>query len=72
MVAFSPEEWRAVGELMDRALALPEMQLVLEDAALAYGEIWGQAISRKGRTPTSSHRRCGLRSALDLGGRPQG
>ena len=38
VVAFSAEEWRALGELMDRALALPEMQLVLEDAALAYGE----------------------------------
>ena len=39
VVAFSAEEWRAVGELMERALALPEMQLVLEDSALAYGEI---------------------------------
>ena len=38
VVAFSAEEWRALGELMDRALALPEMQLVLEDSALAYGE----------------------------------
>jgi hypothetical protein len=37
-VAFFAEEWRALGELMDRALALPEMQLVLEDASLAYGE----------------------------------
>jgi len=32
------EEWGVLGELMDRALALPEMQLVLEDSALAYGE----------------------------------
>jgi len=38
VIAFSAEEWRALGELMDRALALPEMQLVLEDSALAYGE----------------------------------
>ena len=38
VVAFSAEEWGARGELMDRALALPEMQLVLEDSALAYGE----------------------------------
>ena len=38
VVAFSAEEWRALGELMERALALPEMQLVLEDSALAYGE----------------------------------
>jgi hypothetical protein len=39
VIAFSAEEWRALGELMDRALALPEMRLVLEDSALAYGEI---------------------------------
>lgn len=39
VVAFSAEEWRALGELVDKALALPEMQPVLEDAALAYGEI---------------------------------
>jgi hypothetical protein len=38
VVTFSAEEWRALIVLMDRALALPEMQLVLEDAALAYGE----------------------------------
>jgi hypothetical protein len=38
VVAFSAEEWRALGELMERALALPEMRLVLEDATLAYGE----------------------------------
>jgi hypothetical protein len=38
VIAFSAEEWRALGELMDRALALPEMQLVLEDSWLAYGE----------------------------------
>jgi hypothetical protein len=38
VVAFSAEEWRALCVLMDRALALPEMQLVLEDSALAYGE----------------------------------
>jgi predicted DNA-binding protein len=39
VVAFSAEEWQALGEMMDKALALPEMQPVLEDAALAYGEI---------------------------------
>lgn len=38
VIAFSADEWRALGELMGRALALPEMSLVLEDAALAYGE----------------------------------
>lgn len=38
VIAFSAEEWRALGELMDRALALPEMRLVLEDAPLVYGE----------------------------------
>jgi len=38
VIAFSAEEWRVLGELMDRALALPEMQLVLEDSSLAYGE----------------------------------
>ncbi len=38
VVAFAAEEWGALGELMERALALPEMRLVLEDAALAYGE----------------------------------
>jgi hypothetical protein len=37
VVAFSAEAWCALGELMDRALALPEMQLVSEDSALAYG-----------------------------------
>ena len=31
VVAFSEQEWRALGELMDRALALPEMQLVLAE-----------------------------------------
>jgi hypothetical protein len=38
VITFSAEEWRVLGELMDRALAPPEMQLVLDDAALAYGE----------------------------------
>jgi hypothetical protein len=38
-LTFSAEEWRALGEMVDKALALPEMQPVLEDAALAYGEI---------------------------------
>ena len=38
VVAFSAQEWRALGELMERALALPEMQLLLEDSSLAYGE----------------------------------
>ncbi len=38
MVAFSAEEWGALGELMDRALALPEMELVLEDSGLTHGD----------------------------------
>jgi len=36
---FSPEEWRALGELMTNALALPEPQFALKDSELAYGEI---------------------------------
>lgn len=36
---FSPQEWTAVGELMSRGLALPELQAALEDTDLAYGEI---------------------------------
>lgn len=39
MVAFSLEEWRDYGELMDKALDLPELQPALEDSVLAYGEI---------------------------------
>lgn len=37
-VAFSVAEWGALGELMDRALALPELHSILKDSALAYGE----------------------------------
>jgi hypothetical protein len=39
VVAFSVEEWGALGELMFKALALPELQLALKDSELAYGEI---------------------------------
>jgi hypothetical protein len=39
VVAFSVAEWGALGELMYKALALPELQLALKDSALAYGEI---------------------------------
>jgi hypothetical protein len=39
VVAFSTEEWRSLGELMAKALALPELQPAMEDATLAYGEI---------------------------------
>jgi hypothetical protein len=38
-IVFSPSEWRALAELMAKALALPEVQPALEDLALAYGEI---------------------------------
>jgi hypothetical protein len=38
-ITFSPEEWRALGELMAKALALPDLQHVLKDSELAYGEI---------------------------------
>ncbi len=39
VVAFSVEEWGALGELMYKALALPVLQLALKDSELAYGEI---------------------------------
>jgi hypothetical protein len=39
VVGFSAEEWRSLGELMAKALALPELQPAMEDATLAYGEI---------------------------------
>src|ERR1700722_252235 len=38
-LAFTAEEWRWLGELMTKALDLPELQPVLEDSALAYGEV---------------------------------
>jgi hypothetical protein len=38
-ITFSSEEWRALGELVNKALELPELQPALEDALLAYGEI---------------------------------
>lgn len=37
MVAFSAEEWFALGELVAKALALPEMHSILKDSVLAYG-----------------------------------
>jgi len=37
-IAFSEDEWSALGELMSKALALPELQLALEDLSLMYGE----------------------------------
>src|SRR5271155_5787315 len=37
VVGFSAEEWGGLAQLMDKAFALPEMQLALEDAALATG-----------------------------------
>jgi hypothetical protein len=39
VIAFSVEEWGALGELMYKALALPELQAALKDSELAYGEI---------------------------------
>jgi hypothetical protein len=39
VVAFSVEEWGALGELMYKALALPVLQLAVKDSELAYGEI---------------------------------
>ena len=38
-ITFSGEEWPALGELVNKALELPELQPALEDALLAYGEI---------------------------------
>ena len=38
-LSFSNEEWRALGELVNKGLQLPELQPALEDALLAYGEI---------------------------------
>jgi hypothetical protein len=39
VVAFSVEEWGALGELMYKALGLPELQEALKGSELAYGEI---------------------------------
>jgi hypothetical protein len=39
VVAFSAEEWFALGELLAKALALPELHAILKDSELAYGEI---------------------------------
>jgi hypothetical protein len=36
--SFAKSAWTTLIVLMDRALTLPEMQLALEDAALAYRE----------------------------------
>jgi hypothetical protein len=38
-ITFSSDEFRALGELVNKALELPELQPALEDALLAYGEI---------------------------------
>jgi len=38
-VAFTLDEWHALGELFRRALALPEVQPVLTELSLVYGEI---------------------------------
>jgi hypothetical protein len=38
-ITFSPEEWCTLGELTAKALALPDLQHVLKDSTLAYGEI---------------------------------
>jgi hypothetical protein len=54
VVAFSPEDCRALSELMDKALDLTGMQLVLEDSAFAYGEIRGSGqISARWRAKRS-------------------
>jgi hypothetical protein len=39
VLVFSAKEWNDLGELVGNALDLPELQPVLEDSALAYGEI---------------------------------
>jgi hypothetical protein len=39
LVAVSAEEWFAFGELLAKALALPELHAILKDSELAYGEI---------------------------------
>jgi hypothetical protein len=38
-ISFTAEEWRELGELMEKALALPEMQPLLQESVLAYGEV---------------------------------
>jgi len=38
-VAFTGEEWQALRGLFGEALALPEVQPVLEELSLIYGEI---------------------------------
>jgi hypothetical protein len=38
-VAFTREEWQALRGLFGEALALPEVQPVLEELSLVYGEI---------------------------------
>ena len=38
-ISFTREEWQSLKELFEKALAMPELQPVLEELALVYGEI---------------------------------
>jgi hypothetical protein len=38
-ISFGPEEWQSLREVFQRALALPELQPVLAELSLTYGEI---------------------------------
>ena len=38
-ISFTREEWQSLKELFEKAFAMPELQPVLEELALVYGEI---------------------------------
>ena len=38
-ISFTREEWQSLKELFEKALATPELQPVLEELSLVYGEI---------------------------------
>ena len=38
-ISFTREEWQSLKELFEKALAMPELQPVLEELSLVYGEI---------------------------------
>jgi hypothetical protein len=38
-ISFTREEWQSLKDLFEKALAMPELQPVLEELSLVYGEI---------------------------------
>jgi hypothetical protein len=38
-ISFASDEWQSLKELFQRAVALPELQPVLEELSLTYGEV---------------------------------